>query len=66
MDKLSKEYFLKLIGDYLETELGEESKELEVFLYDNSYSDTQEFLSVLDDVKYNIASAKKENVTNVK
>ena len=61
MDKLSNEYFLKLIGDYLETELEEVDDELENFLYDNSYSDIYEFLSVLNDVKYSIASAKKES-----
>ena len=60
MDKLSKDYFLKLIGDYLETELGEEGKELEVYLYDNSCSDIGEFLSVLDDVKYNLSLVEKE------
>ena len=60
MDKLSKDYFLKLIEDYLEAERGKESEELEDFLYDNSYSDIYEFLSVLNDVKYSIASAKKE------
>lgn len=60
MDKLSKDYFLKLIGDYLETELGEEGKELEVYLYDNSCSDIYEFLSVLNDIKYNLSLVEKE------
>lgn len=60
MNKLSNEYFLKLIGDYLEAEEGKESKELKDFLYDTSYSDVGEFLSVLDGVKYCIASAKKD------
>ena len=60
MDKLSKDYFLKLIEDYLEAERGKESEELEDFLYDNSCSDIYEFFSVLNDVKYTIASAKKE------
>ena len=59
MDKLSNEYFLKLIGDYLETELEEVGDELENFLYDNSCSDIYEFLSVMNDVKYSIASTKK-------
>ena len=59
MNKLSNEYFLKLIGDYLETELEEVGDELENFLYDNSCSDIYEFLSVMNDVKYSIASAKK-------
>ena len=61
MNKLSNEYFLKLIGDYLEAEEGKEGKELEDFLYDTSYSDVGEFLSVLDGVKYCIACEKKEN-----
>ena len=60
MDKLSKNYFLKLIGDYLATELGEEGKELEVYLYDNSCSDIYEFLSVLNDIKYNLSLVEKE------
>ena len=61
MNKLSNEYFLKLIREYLEAEEGKEGEELKDFLYDNSYSDVGEFLSVLDGVKYGIASAKKES-----
>ena len=60
MDKQSKEYFLKLIEDFLEVELGKEGEELENFLYYNSYSDIYEFLSVLYDVKVSIASEKKD------
>ena len=60
MDKQSKEYFLKLIKDFLEVELGKEGEELENFLYYNSYSDIYEFLSVLYDVKVSIASEKKD------
>ena len=61
MIKLSKEYFLKLIGDYMKAERRKESEELENFLYDNSCSDIYEFLSVLNDVKYSITSGKKES-----
>ena len=61
MNKQSKEYFLKLIEDYLEVELGKEGEELENFLYDNSCGDIYEFLSVLYDVKVSIASEKKES-----
>ena len=61
MYKLSKEYFLKLIEDYLEAEEGKESKELEDFLFYSSYSDIYDFLSVLYDVKVSIASEKKKS-----
>ena len=45
----------------MKAERRKESGELEDFLYDNSCSDIYEFLSVLNDVKYSITSAKKKS-----